>query len=106
MRLTYDNRPYSFRSPGLLVFLRLLADAHPAWVDLAGIEARLPGIDRRQIARFIDTLAAADLPLVAYETKTRGRFRLTVAPALIAFPAEVPPPPRKSVDYTPRLAHP
>ena len=85
MKLLYHKQAYSFRSRGLFQFLRIVQDAHPGWVDLAGIEARLPGIDPRQLARFVDLLEAADLPLVDYETKTRGRFRLAVKPDAIAF---------------------
>lgn len=85
MKLHYGERAYSFRSPGLFRFLRVLQDAYPGWVDLAGIERCLPGIDPRQLARFIDLLEGAGLPLVRYETKTRGRFELMVEPAAITF---------------------
>lgn len=84
MKLLYQERAYAFRSRGLFLFLRLLQDAYPGWVDKAAIESRMPGVDPRQLARFVDLLEAADLPLVVYETKTRGRFRLAVAPELIA----------------------
>ena len=83
MQLLYQNRAYSFRSRGLFLFLRLLQEAYPGWVDLAGIRQHMPGIDPRQLARFIDLLEAKDLPLVCCETKTRGRFRLVVAPELV-----------------------
>ena len=85
MKLLYLERSYSFRSRGLFQFLQILQEAHPGWVDLAGIKARLPGIDPRQLARFIDLLESAELPLVRYETKTRGRFKLAVAPDSITF---------------------
>ena len=85
MKLHYQQRAYAFRSPGLLVFLRLLQDAYPDWVDKATIESRMPGVDPRQLARFVELLEAAELPLLRYETKTRGRFRLAVAPDSIEF---------------------
>ena len=85
MKLLYRERSYSFRSRGLFQFLHILQEAHPGWVDLGGIKARLPGIDPRQLARFIDLLEAAELPLVRYETKTRGRFKLAVKPDSIAY---------------------
>ncbi|MBS1227062.1 MAG: hypothetical protein H6R17_339 [Proteobacteria bacterium] len=85
MKLLYQERAYAFRSPGLFLFLKLLQDAYPGWVDKAAIENRMPGVDPRQLARFVDLLEAADLPLVVYETKTRGRFWLAVAPELVAF---------------------
>ena len=80
MKLHYQQRAYAFRSPGLFVFLRLLQNAYPDWVDRAAIENRMPGVDPRQLARFVDLLEAAQLPLLRYETKTRGRFRLAVSP--------------------------
>jgi len=85
MKLLYRDHAYAFRSPGLFLFLRILKDASPGWVELAAIKARLPGIHPRQLARFIDLLNAAELPLVSYETKTRGRFKLAVEPEAIAF---------------------
>lgn len=100
MELLYRERAYPFRSRGLFIFLRVLQGAYPDWVDMAGIEIRLPGIKPRQLARFIDLLEAPGLPLVAFETKTRGRYRLAVEPGEIAFegasgfslPAEELPP--------------
>jgi hypothetical protein len=80
MKLHYQQRTYAFRSQGLFVFLRLLQNAYPGWVDKAAIEGRMPGVDPRQLARFVDLLEAAKLPLLRYETKTRGRFRLAVPP--------------------------
>lgn len=85
MKLHYQQRDYAFRSPGLFVFLQLLRDAYPEWVDRAAIENRMPGVDPRQLARFVDLLDAAQLPLLRYETKTRGRYRLAVAPDSIGF---------------------
>lgn len=93
MKLLYRKRAFSFRSSGLFLFLRVLRDAYPGWVDVAGIEARLPGVDPRQLARFVDLLEAAGLPLVHYETKTRGRYRLAVEPESIVFPADQALPP-------------
>ena len=93
MKLLYREQPYPFRSRGLFLFLRILQDAYPGWVELAAIEIRLPGISPRQLARFVDLLEAAGLPLVRYETKTRGRFRLAVEPASIAFSGDQVPPP-------------
>ena len=80
MKLLYQQRTYAFRSRGLFVFLRLLQNAYPGWVDKAVIESRMPGVDPRQLARFVDLLEAVQLPLLRYETKTRGRFRLAVPP--------------------------
>lgn len=91
MKLLYGGRAYPFRSRGLFVFLRILRDAYPGWADLADIEARLPGLDPRQLARFIDLLEGAGLPLVRYETKTRGRFQLATTPESIAFSGEQEP---------------
>lgn len=93
MKLLYRDHAYTFRSPGLFLFLRMLKDASPEWVDLAAIEARLPGIHPRQLARFVELLESAGLPLVGYETKTRGRFRLAVEPEAIAFSGEQVSPP-------------
>lgn len=92
MKLQYSKRTYAFRSPGLFAFLGILKDAYPGWVDLAGIEARLPHIHPRQLARFVDLLEAAGLQLVRYETKTRGRFQLAVKPESIVFTGDQPPP--------------
>jgi len=85
MKLLYRNQTHSFRSRGLFQFLQILQEAHPGWLDLAGIKTRLPGINPRQLARYIDLLEAAGLQLVEYETKTRGRFRLSVAPDALFF---------------------
>jgi hypothetical protein len=92
MELIYRKHAYPFRSRGLFLFLRILKDAYPGWVDLASIGTRLPGIDPRQLARFVDLLEAAKLPLVRYETKTRGRFRLAVKPESIDFSGDQEPP--------------
>jgi hypothetical protein len=88
MKLHHLERSYSFRSRGLFQFLQILQEGYPGWVDLAGIKARLPGIDPRQLARFIDLLEKAELPLVRYETKTRGPFKLAVMPDSITFSGE------------------
>ena len=87
MQFLHQERAYSFRSPGLFLFLRLLLEAAPGWIDLAGIRQHMPGIDPRQLARFVDLLEARGLPLVHYETKTRGRFRLAVSPEQLTLPA-------------------
>lgn len=78
MELSYRSRTYRLRSSGLFRFVEFLLQHAPAWVDLAAIDALLPGIAPRQLARFIDNLEALQLPLVRYETKTRGRYRLAV----------------------------
>lgn len=105
MKLLYRERAYPFRSRGLFLFLRILKDAYPGWVELAGIETRLPGISPRQLSRFVDLLEAAGLPLVRYETKTRGRFRLAVKPETISFSGEQEPSPETTpvvpVHFTP-----
>lgn len=114
MELLFRRRSYQVRSRGLLQFLQLLRDAYPDWVDMAGVEARIPGVSTRQLARFIDLLDASNLPLVRYETKTRGRYQLAVepesiklqgglqlwklAPAAVAPPAPVPVPPCASLE--------
>ncbi len=90
MKLHYQQRAYTFRSPGLFVFLRLLQNAYPDWVDKAAIESRMPGVAPRQLARFVDLLETAQLPLLRYETKTRGRYRLAVAPDSIELLGELP----------------
>ena len=91
MKLCYQEHDYPFRSSGLFFFLRILKDAYPDWVDMAAIEARLPGISPRQLARFVDLLEEAGLQLVRYETKTRGRFQLAVKPELIVVSGEPEP---------------
>jgi hypothetical protein len=88
MNLRYRNHIYTFRSRGLFVFLRMLRDAYPRWVDIAGIEAHMPGTHPSQLARFIELLETRDLQLVRYETKTRGRFQLAVRPESIVISAE------------------
>ena len=95
MKLRFCERTYPFRSRGLFVFLRILQDAHPGWVDMAAVESRLPGIDPRQLARFVDLLEATGLTLVRYETKTRGRFQLAVDPESISFSGDQWPNPEE-----------
>jgi len=80
MQITFRHRSHRSNSSGLLVFLQLLKEKHPNWVDFPTIEKTLPGISPRQMARFIDVLEQANFPLVSYETKTRGRYRLAVLP--------------------------
>ena len=92
MKLLYHDRAYSFRSRGLFRLLQILQGAYPDWVDLAEIKQHMPGIDPRQLARFIDLLEAKGLTFVHYETKTRGRFRLAVAPNRLAFSSDQLPP--------------
>jgi hypothetical protein len=62
------------------------------------------------LARFVDLLEAAELKLVGYETKTRGRFRLAVKPESITFSGvhELPPEttPVVPVRFTPVVAVP
>lgn len=98
MKLLYRKHSYSFRSRGLFLFLRILQDEYPNWVDMAGIETRLPGIHPRQLARFVDLLEAEDLQLVNYETKTRGRFQLAVKPNSIVLSGNQPIPSKTSSD--------
>lgn len=88
MKLLYRKHIHTFRSPGLFVFLQMLRDAYPRWVDMAGIEAHMPGTHPSQLARFIDLLETKDLQLVRYETKTRGRFQLAVKPESIVITGE------------------
>ncbi|MBI3286077.1 MAG: hypothetical protein HYZ65_14675 [Burkholderiales bacterium] len=83
MRFTYCGKTYTFRSAGLLRFLRILKDAHPEKLDLATLQMRMPGTAPRQIARFIDLLEAQSLALVAYQTKTRGSYFLNVDPVTL-----------------------
>lgn len=85
MQLRYRETSHHFRSPGLFVFLRILKTAHPDWVDMAMLAKQLPGVHPRQLARFVDQLETAGLPVVRYETKTRGRYRLAVDPEAISF---------------------
>lgn len=110
MKLFYRNRVHPFRSKGLFVFLQILRDAYPDWVEMARVETQLPGIHARQLARFIDLLEAADFKLVRYETKTRGRFQLAVKPELIHFSEvqDVIPPKKipKIISFTPDTAPP
>ncbi|MFZ4535302.1 hypothetical protein [Propionivibrio sp.] len=101
MKLVFGERDYTFRSGGLFAFLLVLKDAYPGWVDMAGIESRMPGVDPRQLARFVDMLEEAGLPLVRYETKTRGGFKLAVDPESIAFFGNYDPPPPPPPGTTP-----
>lgn len=101
MQLLYRQASHHFRSRGLFVFLKLLKAAHPDWVDIATIATQLPGIHPRQLARFVDLLETAGLPVVRYETKTRGRYRLAVDPEAIAF-AEAPEPLPEPATIVPR----
>lgn len=87
MEVSYCGQSYRLRSAGLFRFLSLLHGNGLAWVDLAAIDGVLPGIAPRQLARFIDTLDALHLPLVHYETKTRGRYRLAVPAEALVFNA-------------------
>ena len=96
MKLQYGRDSYSFRSPGLFVFLKILKDAYPGWASLADIEERLPRIHPRQVARFIDLLEAAGLQLVRFETKTRGRFQLAVKPESLALTGNLPLAPKST----------
>lgn len=88
MNIYYRKQSYAFRSRGLFVFLQMLRDAYPQWVDMAGVEMRMPGTHPSQLARYVELLEARDLPLVRYETKTRGRFRLAVKPESIEIEGE------------------
>lgn len=86
--LTFNRRRYAFRSPGVFTFLdvmrRAAADeAKGGWVSLAAMAQALPGQGPRQFARYVDMLADAGLPLVEWETKTRGPWRLAVQPSAI-----------------------
>lgn len=93
MELHYRDRCCHFRSPGLCRFIDTLRQAYPDWVDLATLRQALPGIAPRQLARFVDRLEAEGLPLLHYETKTRGPYRLAVAPDTLCI-AAMPTPPR------------
>jgi len=95
MELHYRDRCCHFRSPGLFRFIGLLRQAYPDWLDLAAVHQALPGIAPRQLARFVDSLEAEGLPLLHYETKTRGPYRLAVAPDTLRI-GTVPPPSRPS----------
>lgn len=99
MELRYQERICRFRSPGVVRFVDLLRQASPNWVDLADIRKIFPGIAPRQLARFVAALDQAGLPLIHYETKTRGRYRLavpadslSVVPRLTDQPAAGPQP--------------
>ena len=81
-----DEKSLQFRSRGLFVFLSLLKQAHPSWVDLNAVFQALPNTTPRQIARYIDLLESANLRLVEYKTKTKGQFRLGVAPQSLQLP--------------------
>lgn len=85
MHLLYQDHSHHFRSPGLSRFLRVLQTAHPDWIDLAEIRVNLPKAGPRQLARYVDLLESTGLRLVDYETKTRGPYRLAVAPDAISF---------------------
>lgn len=87
MLLTYAGRQHRFGSQRLAEFLALLREAHPSWVDFATLSRQLPGLSPRQLARFVNRLDAAGLPLVVATTKTRGPFCLAVAPETLGLPA-------------------
>lgn len=101
MHLLYQEHPHHFRSPGLSSFLRALQTAYPDWVDLAGIRTHLPNAGPRQLARYVDLLESAGLRVVDYETKTRGRYRLAVAPDTLAFDKPLQPAPDREAASPP-----
>ena len=86
MKLTLGDEAFYFRSRGLFVFLNLLKEAHPNWVDLNAVYEVLPNTTPRQIARYIDLLETDNVRLVEYKTKTKGKFRLSVTPQLLTLP--------------------
>lgn len=92
MKLTLGDEAFYFRSRGLFVFLNLLKEAYPNWVDLNAVYAVLPNTTPRQIARYIDLLEADNVRLVEYKTKTKGKFRLSVTPQLLTLPVLNTPP--------------
>ena len=83
MASIHPKRHSHFRSPGLRLFLQTLADTWPQSATLAALQARIPGVAPRQLARFVDTVEKAGLNWLHYETKTRGPWRLLFPPAEI-----------------------
>jgi hypothetical protein len=87
MSINYLGSTYTFRSQGLLTFLRFLVERHPAPVCYADLQLRFPSLTPRQIARYIDAIEAHEglHGVVTYRTKTRGPFYLNVASAALEF---------------------
>lgn len=87
--LIFKNRRYTFRSAAVFAFLDTLRHAANrgrdwGWTDLVAMSRALPGQGPRQFARYVDMLADAGLPLVEWETKTRGPWRLAVSPGALS----------------------
>ncbi|WP_395007893.1 hypothetical protein [Undibacterium sp.] len=87
MSINYLGKTYTFRSQGLLAFLRFLVGKHPNPVCYADLQLRFTGLTPRQIARYIDAIEAHDglLGVVTYRTKTRGPFHLNAESTALQF---------------------
>lgn len=77
-----DQRRLDTRSKGVVAFTCLLlwkkrTQPGSAWVGIEELRTVLPSVHGRQLQRHIDALAGIDFP-VEYESKTRGRYRLTL----------------------------
>ena len=77
-----DQRRLDTRSRGVVAFACLLlwkkrTQPEAAWVGVEELRMVLPAMHGRQMQRHIDALAGIDFP-VEYESKTRGRYRLTL----------------------------
>lgn len=92
MLIQYKTKQCYTRSAGLVEFLNVLIKAYPTALSFMAIETYFPGIDPRQIARYVDKLEGAQIFIIDYRTKTCGPFRLNVAPHEIQLPKD-----RKSV---------
>ncbi len=78
--LVFGGKRFSTRSPGLIKFVAFLAwrsrKADSCWVGLSELGPVLGAVHPRQMQRFLDALTTAELPLVDFESRTRGRWRL------------------------------
>lgn len=78
-----DQRRLDTRSKGVVAFACLLLwkkriRPEAGWVGLEELRRVLPSVHGRQLKRHIDALVSIDFP-VECESKTRGRYRLTVS---------------------------
>jgi hypothetical protein len=87
MLVKLGEQKYKFQSIGLIKFLRLLQTQYPSPINWSDIQSHFNNIDAKQIARFIDALEKKQLNWVAYQTKTRGPFRLMEHALSIELPA-------------------
>lgn len=87
--LVLGSKRLRTRSSGLIKFVAFLAwrsrKAASSWVGLSELGPILGAIHPRQVQRFLDTLNDAALPIVDFESRTRGRWRLTQSVMEVSF---------------------